>query len=207
MLPSWGLADGNCEDDGGGQCAVEEKQGSGERGARPSSWTARLEGVGAHREVDFVFLQDPHVVVEGAEQALLPQEVAVEPPEEDHGDPGDGEEFGPAFPRQEDEQGGDQDDAPPLHPERVGREAVDHALDEFQMLDLAVHSRRFLHGRGACSCDSRARFVRGIMLPKAAKISHRTNLGEDRVRGASKRDEETPPPAVETITGDLPGLA
>ena len=45
--------------------------------------------------------------------------------------------------RQQDEQGGDQDHAPSLHPERVGCEAVDHTLNQFQVLDLAVHSRRF----------------------------------------------------------------
>ena len=85
------------------------------------------------------------MVVEGSVQAFLPQEVAVESPEGDYGDQGDGDEFDLAFTRQQDEQGGDQDHAPALHPERIGSEAVDYALDEFQVLNLPVHRHFPVH--------------------------------------------------------------
>lgn len=71
--------------------------------------------------------------------------VAVESPEGDHGDEGGGDEFDSAFPCQQDEQGGDQHHAPSLHPERIGCEAVDYALDEFSVLNRPVHRHFPVH--------------------------------------------------------------
>ena len=105
------------------------------------------------------------------------REVAVEPPEEDHGNQGDGDEFDPALPRQQVEQGGDQDDAPSLHPERVGDEAVDDTLDEFQLFDFPV----YLHP-SVYRCRPGARIGRRIMLPTVVQCSHRVNPIEARVR-------------------------
>ena len=60
------------------------------------------------------------MVVEGAVEAFLPEEVAVQAPEDDDGEQGDegGVQF--VFAGQEDEDGGDQDDGPALHLGRVG---------------------------------------------------------------------------------------
>ena len=48
---------------------------------------------------------------------------------------------------QENEHGSDQDHGPTLHPEGIGSEAIDDALDEFKMLELAFH-RQNLRVRG-----------------------------------------------------------
>ena len=77
------------------------------------------------------------MVVERSKQALLPEKVAVQRPEKEHRDEPDASEFDPPFPRQQDERGGDEDDAPLLDAERVGREAVDDPLNELQVLEFA----------------------------------------------------------------------
>ena len=98
-----------------------------------------LVGADIHGEVDAIARKRANMIIVGTEKALLPEEVTVEAPKCSDGEDGDVASVESILAGRKDEQGSNENHCPAFHPEGIRSQAVDDALDEFEVFELAFH--------------------------------------------------------------------
>ena len=79
------------------------------------------------------------MIVEGAKQAFLREKVPVESPKNGDWEQEDRGVTGGFGTNEQGQQTGNESNGPALELKRVHREASDHAVNEFKMLELWIH--------------------------------------------------------------------